>query len=65
MQRVANALDISLRTEYNVKKRSAENQKLSTLGRSRPQQKLKTSEADNNIKMEVRNTVYNMYAASK
>ncbi|KAL1488382.1 hypothetical protein ABEB36_014856 [Hypothenemus hampei] len=63
-QRVADALKISVGTVASIKKCKDQHKLLTSPGTSRSRQKLKTRDLDENTKMDVRNTLYNMYLES-
>jgi len=65
LQRVANALKISLTTVKSVKSRAADNPVLSSPGRKRPRSKPKTKDLPEHSKMSIRDTIYKMYLESK
>ena len=52
-------------TVYGIRKRKENNTVLSSPGSSRPRRKSKTTDLPEGKKMEVRNTLYNMYKESK
>lgn len=63
-QRVADALQISRQTVRTIKERKKQNPVLSSPGKKRPRAKPKTEDLRESTKMEVRNTIYNMYEQS-
>lgn len=63
-QRVAEALQISRHTVRTIKERKIQNPVLSSPGKKRPRTKPKTEDLRESSKMEVRNTIYNMYKQS-
>ncbi|KAI4455464.1 transposable element-related [Holotrichia oblita] len=64
-KRVADALKISLFSVKRIKNRSVQNTVLSSPGKTRHRRKTKTEDLPEGIKMNIRNTLYNMYSQSK
>ncbi|KAL1510012.1 hypothetical protein ABEB36_004670 [Hypothenemus hampei] len=64
-ERVAAALKITRKTVYNIKKRKENNLVLRSPGKHKPRPKCKTKNLREPTKMDIRNTLYNMYKEKK
>ncbi|KAL1502440.1 hypothetical protein ABEB36_007581 [Hypothenemus hampei] len=64
-ERVAAALKIDRKTVYRIKKRKEDNPVLTSPAKHKPRPKLKTKDLKESSKMDIRNTLYNMYKESK
>ncbi|KAL1516351.1 hypothetical protein ABEB36_000270 [Hypothenemus hampei] len=63
--RVAAALKIDRKTVYRIKKRKEDNPVLTSPAKHKPRPKLKTKDLKESSKMDIRNTLYNMYKEKK
>ncbi|KAL1516092.1 hypothetical protein ABEB36_000016 [Hypothenemus hampei] len=64
-QRVAAALKIGTKTDYIIRKRKENNPVLTSPAKHKPRPKLKTRDINDSVKMDIRNSLYNMHKKKK